>query len=90
MEVSANYKVNGYWLGKWISNQREIRRGRKSGQTLTAEQIKLLDKIGMRWLRSDEIKWLQQYDRAKAYFDTHGNLDVSDRKGSPEERSIAG
>lgn len=54
---------NGCWLDKWISTQRlERQKG-----TLTAEQIRKLDEIGIRWQPMDEYKWDIHYEMAKRY-----------------------
>ena len=88
LEVSPNYKVNGYWLGKWISNQREIRNGKREGQTLSKEQIRLLDAIKMRWRKQSEIAWLQQFERAEKYYSIHGTLKASSKSSDPLEKTV--
>ena len=88
LEVPPNYKVNGYWLGKWISNQREIRSGKQEGQSLTVEQISLLDAIKMRWRKQSEIAWLQQFERAEKYYSIHGDLKASSKSSDPLEKTV--
>ena len=88
LEVPPNYKVNGYWLGKWISNQREIRSGKRESQSLTAEQISLLDAIKMRWRKQSEIAWLQQFERAEKYYSIHGDLKASSKSSDPLEKTV--
>ncbi|MDO4893400.1 MAG: helicase associated domain-containing protein, partial [Eubacteriales bacterium] len=69
-------QINGIWLAKWLDEQRQIRNGKRKGKSLTAEQIRRLDNIGMRWEKKEEIQWQQQYADAKAYYEAHGNLNI--------------
>ena len=79
LEVPARYITDdGYSLGHWIYNQRNIRNGKIDGN-LTDEQIKLLDEIGMRWDLFSDYSWSINFDKAKKYYETYGNLDVSSR-----------
>ncbi len=70
--VQARYVTeDGYALGKWVSN---IRRKQKNG-TLTEEQMKTLESLGMVWDRHSS-KWETNYLAAEKYFNEHGNLKV--------------
>ena len=63
---------NGYNLGKWLANQRQLY---KIGK-LSKERKKLLDQIGMRFdiKYNDEI-WTQMYVLAKNHFEKYGSLE---------------
>lgn len=76
LEMPPSFQVNGIWLAKWLDEQRQIRNGKRKGKSLTAEQIRRLDNIGMRWEKKEEIQWQQQYADAKAYYEAHGNLNI--------------
>ena len=62
---------SGVNLGNWISNVRSLR---KRGM-LTRKQVAALDNLGMEW---DVLKsrWERQYQAARRYSETHGNLKV--------------
>ena len=66
------YNENGVALGVWIKNQR-IRKN-----SLSDEQIKLLDDIGMQWESVNDLKWMKYYKLAKNNFDYFGELRVPD------------
>ena len=88
LEVHPSYKVNGYWLGKWISNQRDIRNGKVDNQSLSDEQIHLLDEISMRWgLKKDKV-WQEQLERTKAFYADKGHLNASTKSNDPAERTV--
>ena len=75
LEVAvADKSADGYPLGKWISAQRERRKG-TNGRTLTDEQIERLDGIGMVWSWPDEA-FERGYTAARAYLQEHGDLLV--------------
>ena len=46
LKMPGNYISNGIWLNKWLSEQRLIYMGRRSGKQLTQEQINKLAAIG--------------------------------------------
>lgn len=69
--VPSHTTVSGCRLGIWIAKQRDNYQKDK----LSAEQIVLLDEIGMAWRPLDEA-WQQAYQHACAYRERHGNLDV--------------
>ena len=71
-----DYDKEGVHLGEWIANQR---RGVKEINTckVTPEQIKLLNKIGMRWDNIDRMtEWINKYNLAKAYYEHYGDLEI--------------
>ncbi len=49
LSVPAQYKADGVWLCKWLNEQRQVYIGNRPGKVLTAEQIKRLEAIGMKW-----------------------------------------
>ena len=76
LEVPARYVTKeGYSLGQWIDTQRKIRKGTVKG-TLTPEQIRKLDTLGMRWESVTDLSWERYYTAAKKYSEEHGDLRV--------------
>ena len=71
------YDEDGVSLGRWIGYERRVYRGIVANASMTEEQIKLLEEIGMVW-DPNEIKnenfWQKNYTLAKAYYEKHGNL----------------
>jgi len=51
LKVPGNYNVNGMHINKWLSEQRQIRLGKRKGKSLTNRQIDQLNAIGMVWER---------------------------------------
>ncbi len=64
----------GYSLGQWVVTQRTNKRN--NNPVLTQERIAKLDKIGMVWFTAHERYWEENYVEAKAYYETHGNLNI--------------
>ena len=90
LEVPARYlTADGYCLGKWIFNQRGIRKGTIEG-SLTEEQIKKLDAIAMVWDKITDLNWNRNYEAAKAYFEENGDLNVSSRYVTKEGVTLGG
>lgn len=67
--------TNGYNLGIWIGTQRGIRAGSVIG-SLSYEQIKKLDNIGMCWLTRNERIWEENYNVARDFYIRNGHLHV--------------
>ena len=42
-------KAAAVWLAKWLNEQRQINIGNRPGKSLTAEQVRRLEAIGMTW-----------------------------------------
>ncbi|MCI8513126.1 MAG: DEAD/DEAH box helicase family protein [Lachnospiraceae bacterium] len=79
LEVPARYlTADGYALGRWIYNQRNVRKGIQEGR-LTEEQIAKLDAIGMRWELCSDIGWERNFAAAQVYYQENGDLDVPSR-----------
>ena len=98
-EENANLEVpkkfateDGLHLGTWIDTQRKVYNGKIPG-TLTAEQVKKLEAIGMRWKNMKDLSWEKYYQAAKEYYAEHGDLMPSitdhDYKGIRLSRWIA-
>ena len=76
LEVPVRYVTQeGYSLGQWVDTQRKIRKGTVKG-TLTPDQIRKLDALGMRWESATDLNWERYYAAAKQYHDEHGDLRV--------------
>ncbi|MCC8047417.1 MAG: Helicase associated domain protein [Clostridiales bacterium] len=76
LEVPAYYLTDdGYPLGQWVATQRRVRKGDVRG-CLTEERVRKLESIGMVWDSFQDRLWEKNYSAAKAYYETHGNLDV--------------
>ena len=72
LNVPSSYETkDGYRLGLWINlKRRQYKKG-----SLTEEQIRNLERIGMHWEVFAE-HWQEMYNEAKAYYETNGNLKV--------------
>lgn len=74
LQIPARYvTADGYTLGRWIFNQKGIRKGTIAGK-LTSEQIHKLDRIGMVWEYYTDLNWERNYAAGKAYFEAYGDL----------------
>lgn len=64
VEIPHDYvSGDGVWLGRWVDEQRRsMRRG-----ALTAEQIKRLDAIGMRWDDPRKTRWYVCLEAVRGY-----------------------
>lgn len=69
-----DYDEKGIALGTWISTQRQAYQGKGTNQ-ITEEQIKKLEKIGMRFEIRSEV-WNKKYNLAKIYYEHYGNLKI--------------
>ncbi|MDY4509076.1 MAG: Helicase associated domain protein [Candidatus Faecousia sp.] len=77
LDVPVSYvTADGFSLGRWLTQMRTAKRGRNK-RRLTEDQIAKLDSIGMQWEKRGDITWMESYAQARAYYDAHGNLDVS-------------
>lgn len=84
LDVPVNYTAaDGFPLGSWLSQIRTARR-KDSKRRLTDAQIAQLDQIGMQWESRKDLLWMQGYKVAEAYFEAHGNLNVSSTYKTPE------
>lgn len=75
LNIPAEYKtVEGFWLNKWLSNQRQAYNGELKNYRLTEEQIKKLEAIGMNWASYSERSWEIRYSEAKSYYEKNSDL----------------
>lgn len=73
LDIPTNYKsTNGKHLGNWILRQRQLYKS----NSLTDEQIKKLDSIGMDWMDRVDRIWENRFLEAKNYSEEYGNLSV--------------
>ena len=73
LDIPTNYKsTDGKHLGNWILRQRQLYKS----NSLTYEQIKKLDSIGMDWMDRVNRVWENGFMEAKNYSEEYGNLTV--------------
>ena len=73
LDIPTNYKsTDGKHLGNWILRQRQLYKS----NSLTDEQIKKLDSIGMDWMDRVDRVWENGFIEAKNYSEKYGNLSV--------------
>lgn len=73
LDIPTNYKSTaGKHLGNWILRQRQLYKS----NSLTDEQIKKLDSIGMDWMDRVDRIWENGFFEAKNYSEEYGNLSV--------------
>lgn len=73
LDVPTNFKSkDGKHLGNWILRQRQLYKS----NSLTDEQIKKLDSIGMDWMDRVDRIWENGFIEAKNYSEEYGNLSV--------------
>ena len=73
LDIPTNYKsTDGKHLGSWILRQRQLYKS----NSLTDEQIKKLDSIGMDWMDRVDRVWENGFIEAKNYSEEYGNLSV--------------
>lgn len=76
LDIKAKYvSPTGFRLGSWINNMRFKVKKYGIEQTLTDEQRKALEELGMIWDHNKQ-KWEEYYSAAKAYYKEHGDLEV--------------
>ena len=76
MNIPSDFKVNGFYLGVWINEQRLLIKGNRR-KKLTEEQIEKLASIGIctneKYI---DDKWNEKYEIAKKYFLQYGDLNI--------------
>ena len=73
LDIPTNYKSkDGKHLGNWMLRQRQLYKS----NSLTDEQIKKLDSIGMDWMDRVDRVWENGFIEAKNYSEEYGNLSV--------------
>lgn len=76
LDIPAAYvNPDGQRLGTWIRSLRRMRSGR-GRNSLTEEQIRRLDAIGMIWEDTYTRRWEYGYGQAVKWYETHRNLDI--------------
>lgn len=74
LEIPARYMTSdGYALGRWIFNQKGIRKGTIAG-SITEEQIAKLDELGMIWGYYTDRSWERNFEAATKYYNENGDL----------------
>jgi len=56
--------------------QRSIYNGKKEGVTLTDDQVKRLETIGMSWVTTLKFFWNSNFELAKQYYDKFGDINI--------------
>lgn len=73
LDIPTNYKLkDGKHLGNWILRQRQLYKS----NSLTDDQIKKLDSIGMDWMDRVDRIWENGFIEAKNYSEEYENLSV--------------
>ena len=73
LDIPTNYKsTDGKHLGNWVLRQRQLYKS----NSLTDEQVKKLDSIGMDWMDRVDRVWENGFMEAKNYSEEYGNLSV--------------
>ena len=76
LDIKARYVTEDGWnLGKWVRNLRLKVKKYGLDQTLTEEQQKQLQELGMIWDKNKE-NWEKYFEAAERYYQEKGNLDV--------------
>ena len=73
--VPSDYRINGVWIARWVSDQRQRYIGKQS-LPLSKKQIQRLESIGMFWGTKSDREWEANFKEARAYYEEHGNLAV--------------
>lgn len=76
ISIPSTYEENGVWLGRWLSEQRQIYHGKREGKHLTENQIHQLDSLGMLWIPNNDTKWLEMFQSLVDYGNQNHNFDV--------------
>lgn len=81
VNIPADYVVEGIWISRWLAEQIARYNGKaKNGKTLTSEQEKRLENLGIRKnVSRSDIAWEEQYEEAKRFYEENGNLIVSQK-----------
>lgn len=76
ISIPSTYEENGVWLGRCLSEQRQIYHGKREGKHLTENQINQLDSLGMLWIPNNDTKWLEMFQSLVDYGNQNHNFDV--------------
>lgn len=73
LDIPVSYLTGeGQPLGAWYRDMRD----RYEAGTLPLERQKMLESIGADWESVQQRNWMRYYDRAKRYYEEHGDLDL--------------
>ena len=73
LDVPQKYVTeSGLKLGNWVAYQRQS----YQEKSLSMEQIRRMEQIGMRWEGRNNSRWMECYRDAAKYFREHGDLNV--------------
>lgn len=73
LDVPSNYKTkDGTHLGSWLGRQKQLHRT----NSLSNDQIKKLNSIGMDWMDRVDRIWEKGFLEAKKYYEKYGDLNV--------------
>ncbi len=79
LDVPKRYRTpDGYSLGMWLATQKKVYTKKAAGN-LSKNQIKKLEKIGIRWQGTRQLVWEKHYAQAKQYYKRYGNLLVGQK-----------
>ena len=77
LDVPISYvTADGFKLGLWLSNLRNVYHDRSKSYRLTDEQVESLNAIGMVWMFRFDRAWEKGYAYLQAYYEENGNADV--------------
>lgn len=77
LDVPISYvTADGFKLGLWLSNLRNVYHDRSKSYRLTDEQVEALNAIGMVWVFRFDRAWEKGYAYLQAYYEENGNSDV--------------
>lgn len=75
INIPVNYiSDDGLSLGNWLS---QLKAGGKNGKkNLSEEQIARLKKLGFSTESKFSAQWIEKYELARQYYETHGDLNI--------------
>lgn len=74
LNVPMGYEIGGFNLYSWLYFQKQ----KHLSHTLTQEQERQLEAIGIKWSQTYEDKWMEKYNKAKEFYEQNGSL-ITDR-----------
>lgn len=88
LEIKRRDEYKGISLAHWLQEQRRLRKGKVEGATLTTDQIRRLDSIGMRWDDKKELIWKMRLEEARRFFELHGAKRSSETSADSSEKAV--
>lgn len=76
LDMPTDYVMDGIWIGQWLKEQRQIKRGQIKNKQLSEEQIRKLESIGMFWENKQDKAWMEMFEEVKQYYHEHGNCCI--------------